>query len=467
MRCRHGYMVLMLVTGLAAPAGCCMRWQCFSPQMFIQAPPASKAHLDGDLTPAQAAQLCLAAGEDLEKRGFTAEAIRQLENARQNDPTARGVSRHLAVLYDLQGEATRSEAEYRRAVEEQPTNAELLNDFGYFHYRHNHVQQAENWLRTALRVDASCARAWVNLGQVLACQGRCDESYRAFAQVVRPAEAYSNVGVLLAKHGHSVEARRALEQAIALEPSLQQPRAFLRALNGNMPAPLPPGLTAKTPAPAAKPAPPLAPLAPSLPLPLPPPPPRIARTQGIPLPVNSTPSSPPSPPSPVAGASQPMVGLPAIVNAPLTPVPLAPPRPNQVQSKEQVPATPAKPSIVSKSVMAPIPVKDDKPITPTSGTMAGHKSPPAPPSPPPPPPPFAPPPPRNDEGPILIRTSAIEVQPVIADQTVTPEKPLPLPASLAATPLPTKRSSCPSPSAAPPQAVLTDCDSNAEPHDPK
>jgi Flp pilus assembly protein TadD len=67
----------------------------------------------------------------------------------------------------------------------------------------------------------------VNLGEVLAQEGRMEESYRAFARVLRPAEACSNVGVLLAQQGRTREARGVLRQAVALDQTLAQPRAFL------------------------------------------------------------------------------------------------------------------------------------------------------------------------------------------------------------------------------------------------
>jgi Tfp pilus assembly protein PilF len=445
MRCRHGYLLLMLVTGLAAPAGC-VNWQCFPQPLFTERPPAANARSAGELTPAQAAQLCLAAGEDLEKSGFTAEAIRQLENARRHDPAVRGVSRHLAVLYDLQGEPIRAENEYRQALEEQKNNAELLNDFGYFHYRYNHLQMAESWLRIALTVDPKCKRAWVNLGQVLACQGRGEESFRAFAHVLRPAEACSNLGVLLAKQGNTAEARRVLEQALALEPGLQQPRAFLHALNGNVPEPLGPDLTRNTPAPpspAAQPAPPLAPLARSL-VQSSRPAQRPARPQAAPLLPEFNPTLAVPPPCwPLAvtarltAASRPVSEGPSIANGPSQPAPLAPPRSVLAPAAEQAPATPAK-------------------------TSPEHKSPPDPPPHPAPLPSFVPPPPRDDEGPTLIPTSAIEMQPPVPDQTPSAEIPLPVPVKPAFIPQPAKRSARPSPPPPLPKAVLPDCQNDPE-----
>ena len=244
---RHDHLMLGLLLGLSAPAGCMHRQCCLQQTMVSQPPNAPTAEVVGELPAAQAAQLCLAVGEALEKKGFTAEAIYQYENARKHDAQVRTTTaRRLAVLYDLQGDARRAESEFLRAWQEQPRDTELLNDVGYFHYRHGHLQAAESWLRNAITANPNCVCAWVNLGQVLARQGRSEESYQAFAYVLRPAEAYSNLGILLAKQGHTAEARNALQQAATLDPGLGQPRVFLDALS-DAPGPLPAGITRSTP----------------------------------------------------------------------------------------------------------------------------------------------------------------------------------------------------------------------------
>ena len=472
MTCRHGHLLRALVLGLLAPIGC-MRWQSCMPQTIVAQHPVTPSAPAGDLTPAQAAQLCLTAGEALEKKGFTAEALHQYENARKCSPQAPGVARHLAVVYDLQGDASLAEREYLRALQEQSRDAELLNDFGYFNYRHNHLPEAESWLRKAVAADPSCACGWTNLGQVLASQGRAEESYQAFTHVLRPAEAYSNVGILLAKHGHTAEARKALQQAVKLDPKLLPPRAFLNAL-GDMPGPLPPGLmhtpqpvlrmsaakpTSAAPPPASKladtarkslptwgvgnvgelrkPA-PLAP-APGSPLlqaPAQPAPPTSSlppRKEWTPL---SRGSAAIGPAVPLAGSSPPptpppdLPDLPIIVNGPIQPTPIFC-RPAPVQSPE--PFSCAKPSLAPP-----------------------HKTPSLP---PPSPPPLALLAANSTEGPSLVRASVSTLKP--DEPHASPPKslpPMPLPASLASKSLPPSARTT-----APPKAILTDCQSENEP----
>ena len=471
---RHGRVLPALVLGLLAPVGC-MPWQSYMPQMVVAEHPPVASGCLGELTPAQAAQLCRMAGEALEAKGLTAEAIRQYQNARKHDPHAPGVARHLAVLYDLQGDSATAEREYLHALREQPRDAELLNDFGYFHYRHNHLPVAESWLRNAIAVDPNCACAWTNLGQVLAYQGRAEDSYQAFSQVLRPAEAYSNLGILLAKLGRTAEARVALQQAVKLEPRLMQPRAFLNAL-ADMPGPLPPGLT-HTPTPvlrmsaekppaalssyaanlgetATKPVPPRqagsgsdrsfstianAPGVPGLEATSKPAPPASRQSEWLtPNRISEPPalSRPPALTSRPSPASVEFPPLPIIVNGPIQPIPISV-RPGSAQSWEQ--------SSSAKMSLPPM-----------------HKTPPSPPPAPPSPPPLAPQPSAGTEGPTLIRTSAATVEPIGA-LTSSKAAPGPLPPMPSAIPL-SRKPLPPSPrTTTPPQAVLTDCQGEHKP----
>jgi Tfp pilus assembly protein PilF len=405
MSCRHGCTLLALVSGLLTTAGCIDCRYCGPQMALVASQPVLVKPAATELPAAQAAQLCLAAGEALEQKGYQAEARQQFESARQHDPQLRGVARHLAVLYDLQGEQARAEAEYTRALQEQPNDATLLNDMGYFRYRHDRLQPAENWLRKAVAVDPGCRCAWINLGQVLARQGRPEDSYAAFAHALRPAEAYSNLGVLLAKQGRTDEARTALQQALKLDPSLEQPRVFLSALP-SAPALLPPGLTHAAPAPSpsvpASPPTPYAPTSAAVPAARTPPPirmvPPVPRALPTTLPHPSTVTQ--APPPPAAPVYPPAV----VTSAPAQPclVPVAAPQP--VTS-----AAPSNPPAASSPNSAPDdqPIIISSPIRQTSVTgPVSHPAPPAPPTPPASPTPpvlqwtgVPPPPPKVEERP--------------------------------------------------------------------
>jgi Tfp pilus assembly protein PilF len=185
----------------------------------------------GELPPKEAARACLVAAEELQNSGHVEQAIALYEKARNNDPNLKAVSHHLAVLYDAQGDSTKSLAEYQKAVEGDPKNANLLSDFGYYYLERGNLAEAEQWLRKALAIDPNHQKALSNLAMVLAGQGRFDDSFQTFAKVVGPAAAHSNVGVLMAKQGHYDQAKQAFHQALATDPTLPQPKAFLAYLD--------------------------------------------------------------------------------------------------------------------------------------------------------------------------------------------------------------------------------------------
>jgi Tfp pilus assembly protein PilF len=204
------------------------------------AAPDTRASKPKELPPDQTAELCQAAGEEMEKRGLDADAAAEYEKARQADPRRDPiVRRRLAVLYDRLGDDAHALAEYGKALAAAPHDADLLNDFGYFHYERGDLAEAEKCFRQALEANPKHLRATVNLGLALGKQGRFDESLETFRRVLPASQAYCNVGVLRAQQGKTAEARRDLEEALHLEPGLKQARAVLDHLDNAASAPAP------------------------------------------------------------------------------------------------------------------------------------------------------------------------------------------------------------------------------------
>ena len=139
------------------------------------------------------------------------------------------------MLYDAQGDSARSLAEYNKALECDPKNANLLCDVGYYYYERDNFAEAERSLRKALAIEPNHQKALTNLGLVLAGQGRFAESFEVFSKASGPAAAHSNVGVLMAKQGRYDEAKQAFHQALAMDSTLEQPKAFLAYLDSQQP----------------------------------------------------------------------------------------------------------------------------------------------------------------------------------------------------------------------------------------
>jgi Tfp pilus assembly protein PilF len=137
----------------------------------------------------------------------------------------------LALQYEREGRDQQALAEYQRLVKERPRDSQLLNDFGVFHYDHGHWLDAESQFSKAIQCDPQNQRAWVNLGRALGQQERYQESYAAFARVLRPAEAHSNVAVMMAHHGKTEDARQQITEALTLDPQIQQARMVLATMD--------------------------------------------------------------------------------------------------------------------------------------------------------------------------------------------------------------------------------------------
>jgi Tfp pilus assembly protein PilF len=207
------------------------------PGLLVGPEAISKAAPPADLPPKEAVKLYLKTAKEFEKQGQTEKAINLYEKARAIDPgVAKTASRRLAVLYDRAGEFSKSLAEYEQLVQENPKDADLLNDLGYSYYCRGDWANAETWLTKAVQIDPNHKRAWTNLGLARAQQAKWDESFQAFCKSVRPAEAHCNIAFVLGAQGRIDEAKEQYRQALALDPSLQLARGALAQLENPKPA---------------------------------------------------------------------------------------------------------------------------------------------------------------------------------------------------------------------------------------
>ncbi|MEX0818062.1 MAG: tetratricopeptide repeat protein, partial [Pirellulaceae bacterium] len=162
----RGVLALVVLT----QAGCHLPFQ---KDASPAARPVVGAHVappfqETELSPKQAAQACITTAEKLEAAGHRREAIGLYQRARQHRPQAIDYSRRLAVLYDQEGDSANALREYGEAIAADPNNADLANDFGYFHFIQGDLASAEASFRKALTLDQNHPRAWTNLGLVLA-----------------------------------------------------------------------------------------------------------------------------------------------------------------------------------------------------------------------------------------------------------------------------------------------------------
>ncbi len=232
---RQSRFLLLIVLGFATLMGCTnpsfTPWKTSSCASSSDYEATGSKRTEEELPPKEAAHACMVTAEDLQNGGHVEQAIFLYEKARRNDPSQKTIAHHLAVLYDLQGDSTKSLAEYKKAIEAEPKNADVFSDLGYYYFERDNLSDAERELRKAIQIDPRHAKALTNLGMVLAAEKQFDESFQMFSKAVGPAAAHSNLGVLLAKQGRTEDARKEFHQALALDSTLKQPRAFLEYLD--------------------------------------------------------------------------------------------------------------------------------------------------------------------------------------------------------------------------------------------
>jgi Flp pilus assembly protein TadD len=76
------------------------------------------------------------------------------------------------VKYLRDGQVAEAVLAFQAGYQRDPTDAEIINNFGYAYLRHHDPEAAEPWLLLALVLTPGRVNAWVNLGQAYAKQGQ-------------------------------------------------------------------------------------------------------------------------------------------------------------------------------------------------------------------------------------------------------------------------------------------------------
>jgi len=186
-------------------------------------------------SPAEACRACLATGREMEAHGDHAAAIEQYERARQFGPNEPGIAVRLAALHERSGNHERAAAEYRLAFKEDPTNADLWNDFAHFRFQRAEFVDAENAARRALVLDPKHKRGWVTLGLIEAELERYDDSFASLTKAISPAAAHNDLGIILTRQGKPQLAEKQFAAARRLDPTLKQPTDTKRTAQSSPP----------------------------------------------------------------------------------------------------------------------------------------------------------------------------------------------------------------------------------------
>ena len=152
-----------------------------------------------------------------------AEAIAELRQAIDLDPTLMPARFFLAHLYLDLGRPARAKEELIAALEKAPGNPQFLASLGDAERQLNNPQKAVELTRQALQIDPSLAEGRYYLGLALFALGQTADAIKELEQVVnantgRP-EAYLALGTVYNQTGRFDDAIKVLSEGTRVDPS--------------------------------------------------------------------------------------------------------------------------------------------------------------------------------------------------------------------------------------------------------
>jgi Flp pilus assembly protein TadD len=171
-------------------------------------------------TPEIESSTYLAAARLHESQGRLREAVQQYEFAVQEDPTNVQLLARVGAIYDRLGNGAMAEKTYLEALRQAPSDARLHNNLAFSYILRSKWKDAEIELTRAIELAPDFARARVNLGMVLGHNGQFDDAFKQFEAALPPADAWYNLGLMYQSKRKSVEAAWAYKRALELNPKL-------------------------------------------------------------------------------------------------------------------------------------------------------------------------------------------------------------------------------------------------------
>jgi arylsulfatase A-like enzyme len=205
-----------------------LQWQKGDARDAIQT--LERAFHAGAVEPGMTTQL----GSYLAEAGRPADAIALLEPlaaaGAKADPDALNA---LGIAYARAGQADRSAAVFRRALDENPANVQALENIGTLEMQRGNPAAAKQALDQAVAIDPKSARAHNGLGVLAMRGGRADEAFAEWKRAVELApgdfDALFNLSTELDAAGRHAEARPYLERFVREAPPAQYAPDIARA----------------------------------------------------------------------------------------------------------------------------------------------------------------------------------------------------------------------------------------------
>ena len=151
------------------------------------------------------------------------EAEAEFRKAIELDPNDANAHNGLGLALSNQLKYAEAEAEYRKAIELNPNDAIAHSNLGIALTQQQRLAQAEAEFRKAIKIDPNYANAHKGLGENLDNQGRHAEAEAEYRKVIEidpnDATAHNNLGFVLEGQAKYAEAEVEYKKAIEIDPN--------------------------------------------------------------------------------------------------------------------------------------------------------------------------------------------------------------------------------------------------------
>ncbi|QDT42114.1 photosystem I assembly protein Ycf3 [Gimesia alba] len=163
----------------------------------------------------------LAAARADESKNELLAAREKYEKYIKRNPKSVIACHRLGIVCTRLGDSVAATRYFTQARQLDPTNSEVLNDFGYALFQRGQYNAAEKIFTAALQNDASNKRIINNLALTVGHQGRFKESFTLFRNVMPPAEAHANLAYIHTQRGEGELALQEYDLALTEDPTLE------------------------------------------------------------------------------------------------------------------------------------------------------------------------------------------------------------------------------------------------------
>ena len=174
-----------------------------------------------------------AAGQLAESGGDTQRAVQQYRAALQIDPQHSLSLLHLALIYTAQKQYPTAIDLWHQYVSATHDSAAAYNDLGLCLEMANQPGDAEMAYLAGITHEPGNPACHVNYGLMLARHNRLDEAANQLGAVLTPAEVHYDLASVLESEKKTKQARDEYQQAIALDPDMNDAKTRLAALDTN------------------------------------------------------------------------------------------------------------------------------------------------------------------------------------------------------------------------------------------